>query len=256
MIITLTTDFGCRDAYVGSMKGVILSIHPEVRLVDLSHEIPNHDILTASFVLREAYPFFPKGTVHLAVIDPGVGTNRKGIVVEGDGHLFVGPDNGLFTFLLETVPTRSHEISHPEYLLSLESPTFQGRDRFAPAAAWLSKGVPSHRMGPECIHPLRLGVAPPVRKGPIEIEGSVIYIDRFGNLITNLTAQEIGENPSVRIRSLSGQVFDFKKAYAEGSSQIPAALINSSGQLEIFLFKGSAQGATGLKIGDPIVVEA
>ncbi|HET6371520.1 MAG TPA: SAM-dependent chlorinase/fluorinase, partial [Nitrospiria bacterium] len=123
MIITLTTDFGLRDHYVGSVKGAILSIHLLVRLVDITHDIPPQDILSAAYVLKESYRYFPRGTIHLAVVDPGVGSSRKPIVVEGDGHLFVGPDNGIFTFVLGRTDAIVHEITNTKYILAADSPT-------------------------------------------------------------------------------------------------------------------------------------
>jgi S-adenosylmethionine hydrolase len=185
-ILTLLTDFGTEDEYVGVMKGIILSIAPDVRLVDLSHQVPPQDIRRAAFLLMNAVPYFPPDTVHLAVVDPGVGTARRPVAVRTPAGTFVGPDNGLFSWVLERVPEwTAVEIREPAYQLPLASSTFQGRDIFAPVAAHLAAGVPLEKLGPRVEDPVWL---PPPR---LEIsdfvaEGEVLYADRFGNLVTSI----------------------------------------------------------------------
>ncbi|MGH7397764.1 MAG: SAM hydrolase/SAM-dependent halogenase family protein, partial [Candidatus Rokuibacteriota bacterium] len=155
-VITLTTDFGLRDPFVGIMKGVLLSICPSARLVDLTHEVPPHDILAGGLALEAATPFFPPGTVHLAVVDPGVGSARRAIAVRAGGYHLVGPDNGLFTFALEGAGWTAVSVTAPEYRLAEVGRTFHGRDIFAPAAAYLAAGVPLERLGPPVSDPERL----------------------------------------------------------------------------------------------------
>src|SRR6267143_317131 len=183
-IVTLTTDFGARDSYVAAMKGVILGIAREARLVDVSHEVAAHDITEAALALEAAAPFFPSGTVHLAVVDPGVGTARRGLAVAADGHIFVGPDNGLFTPFLDGDGWRAFELAEADYRLPEVSRTFHGRDVFAPAAAHVATGVDPSRLGPRLVDPVRLAW-PEVRAVAGAVAGAVVHADRFGNLITS-----------------------------------------------------------------------
>jgi S-adenosylmethionine hydrolase len=255
MIITLTTDFGTKDYFVGSVKAVILTIHPLVRLVDVSHEVPARDIRFAAYVLKEACRYFPKGTVHLAVVDPEVGSERKPIIVQAEDHLFVGPDNGIFSYILRESGASAFVIENSKYVLNLESPTFQGRDLFAPAAAWLAKGIPPQEFGPPLSSPK---VLPQTSPKPIpggRIQGEVIYIDRFGNLITNLTELHAGKKKAI-LRDDRGREFEIKGSYSEGSPGIPAAILNSSGHLEIFLKEGSAQARLSIDRGEPVYLES
>jgi len=255
MIITLTTDFGLRDYFVGCVKGVILTIHPLVRLVDLTHEIPPHDVGSAAFALKETYRYFPKGTVHLAVVDPGVGSVRKPIIIQAEGALFVGPDNGIFSYILHETTASVFEIQKSKYIADAPSPTFQGRDLFAPAAAWLSRGIPPEEFGPKIPVPAGLGISLPRPFPGNRIEGAIVYIDRFGNLITNITTLQLGATPPRRLWTEDGREFAFKGCYAEGGAGLAAALINSSGHVEIFLTGGSAKDRLGLAVGNKIVVE-
>jgi S-adenosylmethionine hydrolase len=255
MIITLTTDFGLRDHYVGSVKGVILSIHRLPRLVDITHDIPPQDIPSAAYVLKESYRCFPKGTIHLAVIDPGVGSDRKPIVVEGDGHLFVGPDNGIFSYVLRGTDAIVHEITNAKYILTAESPTFQGRDLFAPAAAWLSRGVPPTELGPVHSTPKVLAIVENRRDDAGKIMGKIVYIDHFGNLITSLTGDDLGKSPGAKLLGKDGIRIELRRCYADGAPEVPFALVNSSGHLEIFLSGGSARDRLRMKVGDPVYLE-
>jgi S-adenosylmethionine hydrolase len=246
-LITLTTDFGLRDPFVGIMKGVLLSICPSVRLVDLTHEVPPQDVLGGGLALEAALPFFPSGTVHLAVVDPGVGTARRPIAVRVGGHYLVGPDNGLFTFALERDGWAAVSLTAPEYRLAEVSRTFHGRDVFAPAAAYLASGVPLERLGPVVTAPERLR-RPGCRLEAGELVGEVVDADRFGNLLTSIPAARLAEIPGsggvtleVAGRRLGGPV----DAYAEGAAGEPAVIVGSMGRLEIFVKAGSARDRLG-----------
>lgn len=184
--ITLTTDFGDHDPYVGIMKGVILGVAPEARLVDLTHHIPPQNIEVAAFTLESARAYFPQGTVHLAVVDPGVGSNRRPIVVGTGRESYVGPDNGLFSFALALPDAAAWALDRPEFWLPQVSRTFHGRDIFAPIAARLALGVPPSELGSLIHDPVRLPRREAERAGNGEITGYVIHADRFGNLITNI----------------------------------------------------------------------
>jgi S-adenosyl-L-methionine hydrolase (adenosine-forming) len=250
-LITLTTDFGLRDPFVGIMKGVLLSICPSARLVDLTHEVPPQDILAAGWALEAATPFFPTRTVHLAVVDPGVGSARRALAVRAGGHYFVGPDNGLFTFALESAVWTAVSVTAPEYRLAEVSRTFHGRDVFAPAAAYLAGGVPLERLGPVVSDPELLR-RPGCRLEGGELLGEVLDADRFGNLITSIPAARLAEIPGsgalgleVAGRRLRGPV----GAYAEGGDGEPAVIIGSTGRLEIFVRGGSARDHLGVGRG-------
>ncbi len=250
-LITLTTDFGLRDPFVGIMKGVLLSICPSARLVDLTHEVAPQDVLAGGWALEAATPFFPPGTVHLAVVDPGVGTARRALAVRAGGHYFVGPDNGLFTFALERAGWTAVSVTAPEYRLAEVSQTFHGRDVFAPAAAYLAGGVPLERLGPVVSDPERLR-RPSCRLEGGELLGEVLDADRFGNLITSIPAARLAEIPGsggigleVAGRRLRGPV----DAYAEGGDGEPAVIVGSTGRLEIFVRGGSARDRLGVDRG-------
>ncbi|MCS6962715.1 MAG: SAM-dependent chlorinase/fluorinase [Thermoflexus sp.] len=276
-IITLTTDFGDEDGYVGTMKGVILSIAPEVRLVDLSHHIPPQDIRRAAFVVAEAAPYFPPGTIHVAVVDPGVGSARRALIVETERALFVGPDNGLFSFILDNHPeARGYSIEEPAYRLPQVSYTFHGRDVFAPAAAYLARGVPPAAFGPPVTDPVRL---PPPRLELSEerIGGEILHADRFGNLVTSIGRLQ-WQGATLVLQPAFGPlarrfpvVFRAKEArveigdriiqgivhtFAEGQPGELIAYPGSSGFLEIGLVNGCAAAALEARRGDPVVVRA
>jgi hypothetical protein len=242
-LITLTSDFGVRDPFVGIMKGVLLSICPSARLVDLTHEIPPQDVLAGGLALEAAAPFFPAGTVHLAVVDPGVGTARRAIAVRAGGSYLVGPDNGLFTFALEGDGWTAVSLTAPEYRLAEVSRTFHGRDVFAPAAAYLASGVPLERLGPAVSDPVRLRL-PGCRLEGGELLGEVLDADRFGNLLTSIPAARLTEIPGAGglVLELAGhRLVGPVGAYAEGGEGEPAVIVGSTGRLEIFVKAGSAQ---------------
>jgi S-adenosylmethionine hydrolase len=244
-IITLLTDFG--SLYPAAVKGVILSRAHDVTLVDIAHDIPPQDVRAGAFALLATAKYFPSGTIHLAVVDPGVGSERLSIAVESGGHFFVGPDNGLLMPAARSLgKPRAHEIAL-ELLDLPPSPTFHGRDVFAPAAALLAQGSPLEDMGPE-IRPkdLSFGLPRRTKKG---IEAVVIYVDRFGNIITNMR-----HLPAAPVR-LKGIKLKAAKTYSQARRIEPLITVGSHGFVEIAVNKGSAAEAFGLKAGDRIELE-
>jgi hypothetical protein len=237
-IITLTTDFGLKEHYVGAMKGVILSINPDVIIMDITHEIPPRDIFKAAFTLKNFYSYFPPGTIHIAVVDPGVGSKRKPIALEADNNIFIGPDNGVFTFIYrESKSVKSFEISNSKYTLPNISSTFHGRDIFAPAAGYLSLGVSVNDLGKRVMKPVRLPIKEPeVKEG--KIIGEVIYVDSFGNLITNVAAYLVKPKSWIYI---GGEVIKgISKSYSDVPKGKLLAVIGSGGFVEISVNQGSA----------------
>ena len=261
-IVTLTTDFGTRDAYVGAMKGSLLRVAPELSLHDVSHEVPPQDVRHGALVLRGACPHFPAGTVHLAVVDPGVGTARTPIVATAAGHAFVGPDNGLFGDVLDALGGGVARRIEPgpalaPHLPAAMSATFHGRDLFAPVAAALASGrVRFAEIGPEH-EPLRLARTR-ARKDPSGgLRGRVTHHDRFGNAVTDVTRDdvaELGARPHVRLAD--GTALSLVRTYGDAPAQTVVALIGSEGFLEIAVNGGSARERCRLGIGDEIRVEA
>lgn len=248
-IITLTSDFGDQDAYVAAMKAVILGIYPEARLVDISHQVPAQDIAHAAFLLQSAALYFPAGTVHLAVVDPGVGSSRRAIAIEANGHFFVGPDNGIFTDFL-TPDSRVFLLNRPEFFRPQVSATFHGRDIFAPIAGHLAQGTDPAQMGEPISDPQKLPrPEPQVLKD--RILGEVIHVDRFGNLITNIHADLIP--PASTIRIMGKDIPGLSPNYQSAPPGVLLALIGSTNRLEISLPEDSA--AKRLKAGVGQVVE-
>lgn len=259
-IITLTTDFGTSDAYVGTMKGVILGINPNVRVVDLTHAVPPQDIYEAAFTIHSAYRYFPKGTIHTVVVDPGVGSDRQAIVCEIDGAFFVCPDNGVLGYLLQGIdggPERRMNvvaIQNPVYQLPEVSNTFHGRDIFAPVAAHLSRGVPLADIGPRVENLVQLPI-PMSEISENTITGQIVKIDRFGNAITNISESTLsGEVSGYEIDVQGVRLTHINRAYAESEVGEPLAIIGSFGLLEIAINGGSAEKQLGLKRGDTAVI--
>ena len=257
-IITLTTDFGTRDAYVAEMKGVMLDIaastgHP-VSLIDLTHEVAAHDVTEGALALDAATPFFPRGSIHLAVVDPGVGTDRRGLVLRTDRAIFVGPDNGLFTpFLERPRQWEAWELRAEEYRLPTVSRTFHGRDIFAPAAAHLAAGIAPERFGSPVRDPIRLSW-PTVRAVAGAVAGAVLHVDRFGNLVTSIRAESLADiGRSARIR-LGGRPLPLVGTYGDLGEGQAGALVGSSGRLEIAVREGSAAARFKARRGTPVVV--
>ena len=251
--ITLLTDFGARDCFVASMKGVILSINPSAVVVDLSHEIAPHQVDEAGYFLKGCFNYFPEGTIHIAVVDPGVGTDRRALLVSTGREFFIGPDNGLFSEILTLYPHADvRRIDNRDYRLDTAGSTFDGRDVFAPAAAWLSSGVPKELFGPVIYDPVHR-----ILMGPVWLDdslvGQVASVDRFGNLISNLRREDMdsvqsrAQQSAVLIHVGDGTIDGVVASYSEGLHDEPCALFNSDGYLEIFLRESSA--AEFLRLG-------
>ncbi len=260
-MITLMTDFGYKDIFVGAIKGVIMGIDPDAKIVDITHGITPHAVKEASMRLNEFYRYFPLKTIHLVVVDPGVGSDRRPIFVECDGHYFIGPDNGVFTKVIqsrkETMQVRHITSSH--YFIQPKGKTFHGRDIFAPVAAWVSKGTRIDSLG-EPIEDYEMLDLPLPKIEDGQLNGEVIYSDSFGNAITNITAEDIEKlteaKPGAALRVLlKGGQTDMKEYFAQGADKRPHGIINSSGNLEIFLFSSNATEFLKLKPGDQVTVK-
>ncbi len=240
-IITLTTDFGTRDGYVGQMKGVILTICPECRVIDITHEIEPFSIIHGALVINALKEYFPPETVHVAVIDPGVGGTRRCIALKTKYGWFVGPDNGVFTFLLaDSENYVMREITNPELMAVSPQPTFHGRDIFAYSAAKLAAGFPEESIGPVVTNPVTLPIQKPQLVGK-ELQGSIVYTDRFGNLMTNIQSADIEHIGKIKeIRVGLTRVASLSKSYIDVEKDEVLALINSFGFLEIAIRENSA----------------
>lgn len=260
MIVTLLTDFGTADYFVGAMKGALLAANPGALVVDITHEVPPYDIEAGAFTLRAAFETFPEGTVHVAVVDPGVGSERRGVAVEGRGHTFVGPDNGLFGHVYERVqPFRVFHLTNTSYFRSEVSSTFHGRDIFAPVAGALARGVWAEELGPEVFDFVRLPSATVEKAGDGTLVGAVIHVDRFGNLVTNVTPEELDEEAvagGARLRIAGREVRRFRRFFAEDAASTgePFAVWGSAGFLEVAVFRDSAARALGAQRGDKVEV--
>ena len=256
-IITLLTDFGTKDHYVASMKGVILNINPQCLLIDITHHVNPHDIEEGAFLLANAYSYFPKGTIHLSVVDPGVGGIRKPILLVTQNYFFVGPDNGLFTFIAQTEGVKQIvALTKQKYFLSRISKTFHGRDLFAPVAAHLSSGIKPGAFGSKINSIKRLGFQKPIiREG--ELIGEILHIDTFGNLVSNIDEETffrfIGNRPFA-VNAGRKAIHGLKNGYWEGNQGELMALLGSGGFLEVSVREGNAQKALKVKRGDPIQI--
>lgn len=255
-IITLTTDFGNQDHYVSTMKAVILSIAPDVRLVDISHEIPPQDVMAGAWVVKNAAVHFPAGTIHLVVVDPGVGTDRNPVALEIDDQYFVGPDNGIFSLIADQKNYTACKLTDKSFWRENESNTFHGRDIFAPAAAHLANGVAIEKLGRPVDKLVTYHWATPIADKD-GIQGWVVHIDRFGNLITNIPDDLIRElTRSARLKIYVGNTIlhELVKAYGYVEDGEPAAYIGSSGMLEIAINKGNASEMLGVQKGAQISI--
>ncbi len=258
-IITLLTDFGYNDSFVAQMKGVIYGINAHVAIIDITHSADPFNIVKAALLLGTCYKSFPGETIHVAVVDPGVGSGRRPIVVKTDKYCFVGPDNGIFSFIYRDNP-KSLEVRHitaSDYFLKQQSNTFQGRDLFAPIAAHLSAGLSTEKLGNRINdHNCLLLPEPVLLPGNI-IEGEVFYIDHFGNAITNINADIIERvykkiDPEVIVIKLSGKPIPCREYYSQSESRQLSCLINSSGYLELFVNQGNASKSYKIKTGDRV----
>ena len=251
-VIALLTDFGLRDPYVGIMKGVILGIHPEARIVDLTHEVRPQDVREAAFLLSGSIRYFPDGTVFVAVVDPGVGTDRPILAVRTDRHVFLAPDNGLLGFLYQAAKIRRVvEVRQREYFLEPVSRTFQGRDIFAPVAARISMGLDIRKLGPTVKTPKGLPPEPVAHNGTIE--GEVVTIDRFGNLVTNIPGEGLSAKAQVKLGSRT--IKGLSETYESARPGHLLALVSSSGTVELAVNRGNAQEVTGAAVGSRVRIK-
>lgn len=256
--ISLLTDFGLVDHFVGVMKGVILKINPAASVVDICNEVKPQGIFDAAFLLRNSYAYFPNGTVHLVVVDPGVGTERKAVIVKTKNYFFVGPDNGVLDLALkEEKPTKIIHITNDKYFLKPVSDTFHGRDIFAPVAAYLSKGKSLSNFGKK-IGFLKNLEFPDLCYDEKKLKGEVVYIDRFGNLITNIDSRALEKfiKGNKFIIKISGCTLDkLSRGYSEAGTDAPLALIGSFGFLEVSVNIGSASAYFSARKGTAVEVE-
>jgi S-adenosyl-L-methionine hydrolase (adenosine-forming) len=256
-IIALLTDFGLRDHYVAAMKGVVLGICPDATLLDITHDVPPQDILAGALELEAVVGYLPAQTTILAVVDPGVGSSRRGVAIETANLRFAGPDNGLFSLALkEAGESRAFELTNPRFARETVSRTFEGRDRFAPAAAWLASGTPIEAFGPAVADLVRLTVPRP-RSTEHDIEGVVLRVDHFGNLVTNIAANDLASVSGAASIHVAGAVIDrLSHTYAERASGALCALVGSTGRLEISVSGGNAAALLGASRGTPVHVRS
>jgi len=257
-VITLTTDFGIGDHEAGVLKGVIWTIAPRVQIADLSHGITPHDIFEAALLLWRVAPYFPDGTIHLVVVDPGVGTSRRGIAARLGSQYFVGPDNGLLTMVMSRVQKANQEIAivhldKPEYWLPEVSRVFHGRDLFAPIAAHLASGVPLSSLGTLIDDPVRIEIPQPLHT-PRGWHGQIIHKDHFGNLTTNLTLGHLKSKKEVMLIIKGEQISGLVSTFGERPTGTLVALMDSSGFLAISVVNGNAAQVLNAAIGDGLEV--
>jgi S-adenosyl-L-methionine hydrolase (adenosine-forming) len=256
-VITLTTDFGASDHFVGAMKGVILGIAPRARIVDITHEIAPYALNEAAFVIAQAWLSFPKRTIHVVVVDPGVGTERRPILAEVGGHYFIAPDNGVLSMIYEAGRPKVRVISNPKLMSKVISRTFHGRDVFAPAAAHLERGGLPGRFGKPVADYIRFLVAKPIRVSRNTWSGTILKVDRFGNLITNL---HIDDFPDVKTRPIElraglERIHRLALTYAETAIGEVFVIVGSSGYLEVAANQASASKSLGCGAGAPVELE-
>lgn len=257
-IVTLTTDFGLSDIFAGVLHGVVLNIHPEATVVDISHAVPSFDVMDGAWTIAQAYSYFPVRSVHVVVVDPGVGSSRRPIIAETENHIFVAPDNGV----LSMVEAREEKfvvrhITADRYFLQPVSQTFHGRDIFAAVAGWLSKGVAPSEFGPEISDYVRLPLPAIERVGDNSIRGVVIKVDKFGNLITNIGEVEAPvlfapAAPAFTLLVAGREISRLARSYADGEEGEFFAIVGSSGYLEIAAKQASAAEKLSAGVGTPV----
>ena len=259
-IITLTTDYGTNDHLVGTMKGVILKINPDVTIVDITHNVTAYDLLDGALTIGSAYSYFPPKTVHVVVVDPGVGTERRPLLVSAQNQYFIAPDNGVLSVIFEreeNVVVRHANVEH--YYLSPVSKTFHGRDVFAPVAAWLTKGWQTPSMGDEITDYKKFAMPKP-KAAEGGLKGVVLRVDTFGNLVTNFRAENLAEdaakNGNFQIQVGTHVVKKLVDTFAHGAAGEPIAYVGSSGYIEIGVNKGSAAKTLALGRGTPVILPA
>jgi S-adenosylmethionine hydrolase len=254
-VIALLTDFGTRDYFTGAMKGAILSVNPRALIVDITHEIESQDIKAAGFTLRACCADFPVGTIFVAVVDPGVGSERRAILVETGDYFFIAPDNGLLSFVFhEPTDFRVFALTNQRFFARYISSSFHGRDVFAPVAAHLSKGVKAAEFGAEIKDFVRLAENKPRRINASEIVAEIIWIDRFGNLVTNLRRADLPEKFVIEIGA--ARIETLREFFAEGVGNEAFMIFGSAGFLEISVFKDSAQKLLRVAQGQQILVKS
>jgi len=259
-IVTLTTDFGTNDHFVGAVKGVILEIVPEAAIVDITHAIQAFDVLDGAIAISQTYSYFPTGTIHMVVVDPGVGTTRRPIIASSDGYHFVAPDNGVLSMVYakeERIHVR--HVTSEHYFRQPVSNTFHGRDVFAPVAAYLAKLVDSHKFGDEIEDYVKFAAPKPKPAGDNRLRAVVLKVDRFGNLITNLTPQDapnlFGADPApFKIVVGSKEITDIRTNYAEGAPGEVFGILGSMGYLEIVANRAPAAQVTGAGKGSEVSI--
>lgn len=261
-VISLTTDFGLTDGYVGTMRGVILGICPQATMVDISHEILPQALQQAAYVLSTAVPYFPPGSIHLVVVDPGVGSERRPIVVRTEKATYVAPDNGVLTLALAQDPAHlAVHLTQPRYQLPQVSATFHGRDIFAPAAAHLAAGAQPQEMG-DVVRIAELTALPSLQPRP-QKDGSwqaqILHVDGFGNVVTTVQAARLKEQDTIDdsgwvVVAGGKQIVGLNRTFADVETGQLVAYVGSSGYLEIAVREGSAAGQLGVSVGDPVLV--
>ena len=260
-LITLTTDFGTRDYFVGAIKGVMLGINPDAKFVDISHEIASHDIWGAAYLIGATYKYLPQHAINLVIIDPSVGSARRPILAVTNKHYFIAPDNGVLSFIYNDPGfSRVLHITAEHYFLPVKGSTFHARDIFAPVAAWLSRGVEADKMGEEITDYARFNIPFPSKEADNILGGEVVYIDKFGNCITNISSDDIKgvaeasgkESYTIQVGQKAFQ--KFSHFYAEETKGESGAVINGNGFLEIFVNQGDARKTLGLKRGEKVQV--
>lgn len=253
-LITLLTDFGDRDHYVATMKGVILGICPNATLIDTTHEVSSYEVLEAAYLLSQTWPYYPKKTVHLVVVDPGVGSQRRPILAELEGQRFVAPDNGVLTPILVTEGCKVRHITNAKYFRPTISRTFHGRDVFAPVAAHLAAGLAPAKLGPLIQDALRLTLEAPIRSARRGWTGVILHVDHFGNIVTNIKLADFPQLETQPFELAIGvrTVEQLARSYAEMPSGAVFAIIGSSGYLEISANQNSAAKMLGCETGAPV----
>jgi S-adenosylmethionine hydrolase len=252
-VITLLTDFGTADHYVAAMKGVILGICPDAHLIDITHQISPYQILEAAFILSQAWPYFPPGSIHLIVVDPGVGSSRRPLLAEAGGHLFVAPDNGVLTLVRNL---KARELIAERFFRNPVSRTFHGRDIFAPVAAHLATGVPLREFGSEIHDPVILNEGEPVETSPGVWTGTILHVDHFGNIVTNFPARLSSELVKGKFEVSLGEyrIYQYFQDYSSSEPGEVFLIQGSSGYLEISSRQTNAASRLGISIGDNLTL--
>lgn len=252
-LITLLTDFGTADYFVAAMKGAAILVNPDIEFLDITHEIPNHDIFGAAYTLRCCYDMFPRFTTHMVVVDPTVGSKRRPIFVMTDNYNFIGPDNGVFSFIYQSEQVnRVIHLTTDYYFRQPVSDTFHGRDVFAPVAAWHAKGIDPRKMGDEITDFVRLDAPAPKMMSQTLMKAAVIHVDRFGNLVTNMTREHLSEAQiarGARLRVNGHEIHTYVSHFAAGEPKKPFFYFGSAGYLEIGVLRASAARAMEARRG-------